>query len=109
MKSADLLTGAKLRARRKALKMSHAGVGPAHQLLTRHNTLLGEEGQTFVPGVPYSWSNARARGWGLTLLKAERERLEQKAKVELAREGAREGQGRGAPPAEPRPARPALP
>jgi hypothetical protein len=38
----------------------------------------------------YSWSNARARIWGFTLLKVERERLEQKFKAEVARVKERE-------------------
>jgi transcriptional regulator with XRE-family HTH domain len=96
MTHSDVLTGAKLRARRKALKMSQAELArrtgysrDTVQYWEKKGVIVSWYGasQAFVEALDmriYSASNARARIWGLTLLKAERERLEERFRAELA-------------------------
>ncbi|WP_037284599.1 helix-turn-helix domain-containing protein [Rubellimicrobium mesophilum] len=97
MTRSEVLTGAKLRAGRKALRMSQAELArrtgysrDTVRYWEKKGVIEARCGafQAFVEALGlriYSRSNARARIWGLTLLQAERERLEERVRAERAR------------------------
>lgn len=102
MTNPEILTGAMLRARRKALGLTQAELAQRTgysrdtvRYWEQKDVIVAWYGasQAFVEALEmktFLTSNARARAWGLTLLNAERERLDQKVKAELAQAKERE-------------------